>query len=404
MLEYWLWLAGRRGIGARGLCALLAQFGTPEAIFCAQQTQYPEGIREPGVQSLLDKDLTPAREILQQCYRKNIHILTMQDAAYPQRLRTIDDAPPVLYYQGILPDFDAAPVIAMVGTRKASAYGMLQSKRLGYELARCGVIVVSGGAGGIDTLALRGAISAETPPVVVFGCGADVDYPAANHALFEDLRTRGCVLSEYPPGTPPLPEHFPTRNRLLSALSLGVVVVEAPKKSGALITANHALEQGRDVFTLPGNVGNPSCAGNIQLLKQGAIVVEEGWDILKEYTHLYPELPLRQSSSAPITLTAQETQQSLIVAESSAAPEKIDTKAVDKPDIRAYIDVQEILPRLSADEAAVIGQLKTGKAPVDRIIDQTQLPAGRVLSALTLLEVKGYVKRLPARYYELAKK
>ena len=169
MLEYWLWLAGRRGIGVRGLCALLAQFGTPEAVFCAQQTQYPEGIRENGVQSLLDKDLTPAREILQQCYRKNIHILTMQDAAYPQRLRTIDDAPLVLYYQGILPDFDAAPVIAMVGTRKASAYGMLQSKRLGYELARCGVIVVSGGAGGIDTLALRGAISAETPPVAVFG-------------------------------------------------------------------------------------------------------------------------------------------------------------------------------------------------------------------------------------------
>ena len=123
---------------------------------------------------------------------------------------------------------------------------------------------------------------------------------------FEDLRTNGCVMSELPPGTPPLPEHFPSRNRILSGLALGSVVVEAPKKSGALITARHALEQGRDVFTLPGNLGNPTCAGNIQLLKQGAILVEEGWDILQEYTYLYPELPQRQRPAGPMTLTAQD--------------------------------------------------------------------------------------------------
>ena len=219
MLEYWLWLSGRRGLGVRGLRALLEQFGTPEAVYCASDAEYPSDIRPDGRTSLADKELAPARQTLQQCYRQCIHIVTLQDAVYPQRLKNIDDAPLVLYYQGVLPDFDAEPVIAMVGTRRASAYGLLQAKRLGYELGRYGAIVVSGGAAGIDTLALRGAVSSGTPPVAVFACGVDVDYPAANRSLFEDLRTNGCVMSELPPGTPPLPEHFPSRNRILSGRS-----------------------------------------------------------------------------------------------------------------------------------------------------------------------------------------
>ena len=148
MLEYWLWLSGRRGLGVRGLRALLEQFGTPEAVYCASDAEYPSDIRPDGRTSLADKELAPARQILQQCYRQCIHIVTLQDAVYPQRLKNIDDAPLVLYYQGVLPDFDAEPVIAMVGTRRASAYGLLQAKRLGYELGRYGAIVVSGGAAG----------------------------------------------------------------------------------------------------------------------------------------------------------------------------------------------------------------------------------------------------------------
>ena len=135
MLEYWLWLTGRRGVGLRGLRALLEQFGTPEAVYCAAAGEYPQELRPEGRAALADKELAPARQILQQCYRKNIHVLTFQDAVYPNRLKNLDDAPLVLYYQGVFPDFDAEPVIAMVGTRKASAYGLLQAKRLGYELA-----------------------------------------------------------------------------------------------------------------------------------------------------------------------------------------------------------------------------------------------------------------------------
>ena len=180
MLEYWLWLTGRRGVGLRGLRALLEQFGTPEAVYCAAAGEYPQELRPEGRAALADKELAPARQIPQQCYRKNIHVLTFQDAVYPNRLKNLDDAPLVLYYQGVFPDFDAEPVIAMVGTRKASAYGLLQAKRLGYELGRYGAIVVSGGAAGIDTMALRGAVSSGTPPVAVFACGVDVDYPASN--------------------------------------------------------------------------------------------------------------------------------------------------------------------------------------------------------------------------------
>ena len=143
MLEYWLWLTGRRGVGLRGLRALLEQFGTPEAVYCAAEQDYPQALRPEGRASLADKELAPARQILQQCYRKNIHVLTFQDAAYPNRLKNLDDAPLVLYYQGVFPDFDAEPVIAMVGTRKASAYGLLQAKRAwpiwcDHRLRRCG--------------------------------------------------------------------------------------------------------------------------------------------------------------------------------------------------------------------------------------------------------------------------
>ena len=404
MLKYWIWLSTRQNVSGAQAIALLSRFGSAVAIYQADEEALKRGSDAPVPPSLLDKSLTGAEVILQQCYQKNIHVMTIQDAQYPARLRSIDDPPIVLYYKGVFPAIDTSPVIAMVGTRKASAYGLMQAKRLGYQVAKCGGMVVSGGAEGIDTMCLTGALSANRPVIAVLGGGVDVVYPASNRTLFEDIAFHGCLISEYPPQTPALGSHFPVRNRIISALSLGVVVVEAPKRSGALITANRALEQGRDVFTVPGNVGTATCEGNIQLLKEGAILICEGWDVLQEYTYLYPELPQRQRPAGPMTLTAQEAAGSVVVAETAAAPEKTDTKAVDKLENRAYIDVQEILPRVSADEAEVLRQLESGKQPVDRMIDETQLPSGRVLSALTLLEVKGFVKRLPARYYELAKK
>ena len=406
MLEYWLWLTTRRGLGNQGMHAVLRHFGSPEAAFYAdaEACRAIEGVRDP--QPLAEKDLSEPRRILAECHRKSIHILTWQDAAYPGRLRNIDDPPLLLYYQGTLPDFDAEPVIAMVGTRKASLYGMQQAKTLGYQLARLGAIVVSGGADGIDTMGLTGALTAGRPVVAVLGCGVDIVYPAKNRGLFEDIRYHGCLLSEYPPGTPALGDHFPVRNRILSGLSLGVVVVEAPKKSGALITAARALEQGRDVFALPANVGTPTSAGNLQLLKDGAMLIEEGWDVMREYEQLYPELVSRQPEAVPMTMAPGQMQEisAAKVAEKRSFPKKDDKKDVDNRENRDYIDVQEISDSLSPDEKTVIGLLSGQPAHMDEIIDRAQLPAGRVLSAITLLEVKQYIERLPGKRFSLAKK
>ena len=406
MLEYWLWLTTRRGLGNQGMHAALRRFGSPEAIFYAdaESCRGVEGLKNPA--ALEEKDLTAAREILEECRRKSIHILTWQDAGYPSRLRNIDEPPLVLYYQGTLPDIDGEPVIAMVGTRRASLYGMRQGKMLGYQLGRLGAIVASGGADGVDTMCLTGALTAGRPVIAVLGCGVDVAYPAKNRGMFEDIRYHGCLLSEYPPGTPPLPENFPVRNRILSGIALGVVVVEAPEKSGALITAGHALEQGRDVFALPANVGTPSSAGNLQLLKEGAILISEGWDVMREYAQRYPDRITEQTAAVPMELTAEQAREAgtAKVAEERKIPKKADKKDVDNPEIRHYIDVQEILDTLSPDERAVIGLLGAQGAAMDEIIDRSQLPAARALAAITLLEVKGHIRRLPGKRFSLAEK
>ena len=409
MVRYWLWLATREGIGLRKMHLLLRQFSTPEQVWLADETalRQVEGLGKAP--SLEDKKLDGADKILNDCFQKDIQVITMQDAAYPERLRNLDDAPLVLYCRGSMPDFDALPVIAMVGTRKASGYGMMQAKTLGFQIGRMGGLVISGGAYGIDTMALKGALSAGGPVAAVLGCGADIVYPASNTGLFRDICAHGCLLSEYPPGTPALGAHFPVRNRILSGLALGVLVVEAPRRSGALITANHALEQGRDVFTLPANVGSPTCEGNLQLLKDGAILVEEGWDVMREYVHLYPDKIVRRSRPIPMTLTAQEQAQQTreteraerSVAEKPSAREKDDKKVIDKPQKRHYIDLHGLLDTLSADERAAAECLQEGPAHVDEIIDKTQIAAGRILAALTLLELKGYVTRLPGRRFSL---
>lgn len=392
MLKYWIWLATRKGLGAYGICQTARHFGTAEAAYLASETEYDqiEGLKQKT--SLLDKDLTEAEQILVRCYNLGISILTMQDAAYPQRLLACNDAPVVLYYKGTLPDFQE-PAIAVVGTRKASAYGLRQARRLGFELSRSGCMVVTGGAKGIDTEALNGAMTGGSPVTVVLGCGVDVVYPAQNKALFEDVIWHGCLMSEYPPGTPPLSGNFPVRNRILSGLSLGVLVAEAPERSGALITARRALEQGRDVFTLPANVGVDSCAGNLRLLREGAIPVGEAWDILQEYAALYPE---KLQKCAPVRQIP--TQQ---VEKPESNPVEESQKDIDKPVSRAYIDVKDVVDTVSEEERRLLELLQTGPVHIDVLAEQSHLGTSRALASLTLLEVKGMVQRPSPRLYEL---
>lgn len=376
MLIYWLWLATRPNVTEQEKLAALAHFGSPEDCFFAKAEDFNRitHLRTEAVQALCDKNLREVEGILDSCGRKKICILTWKDAMYPASLKNIVDPPLVLYYRGILPEFDREPLIGVVGTRKASAYGMHMAEQMGRQIARCGGIVVSGMAEGIDAMATHGALQAQRPAVGVLGCGVDRVYPSCNRDLYRRMERCGCLLSEYPPGTPPYRWNFPRRNRIISGLSCGVLVVEAPARSGSLITARQALEQGRDVFVVPGNVGVATCEGSNALLKDGAAVATSGWDILSEYTYRFP-----QKIRPP-----QE-----------AVSDTDDKKSVDKMPSSPYIDVDKTAAGTDETEIAILKSLQSGDRLIDSIIADTGLPSAAVLAALTMLEVKGCVMTRP---------
>lgn len=409
MLIHWIWLATRPGVSDRQKKLLLDYFDDPEDIFFAENKIYAcvEGLTEDAAAALEDKDLKQAELILKECMHKGIHILTMHDGAYPARLKHIADPPVVLYYKGCLPDLDGSPVIAVVGTRKASGYGMTVAKRMGYQIARCGGIVVSGVASGVDGMAMRGALTAGTPVVGVLGCGADVVYPLSNRSLYADTEKCGCLITEFPPGTEPFKWNFPKRNRIISGLSNGVLVVEAPERSGALITARQAADQGRDVFVIPGNIDVPTCAGSNALLREGAISVMSGWDVVSEYAHLYPDRVTQDTAPAIQTVTAEEMAEAenypLKVAQKPRLPiskkvsdKKKAKKPIDNRQPPGYIDQRQAPPELTEDEKRIM-ELLDGERLVDDLVAQLGLPTGKVLSALTMLQIKGLIRQLPGK-------
>ena len=417
MLLHWIWLAHRPGLHDREKAHLLRHFQDPEDLYFADEEalSYVEGLRREAAEALKDRDLRPAEQILTACSRERLHVLTYRDAAYPAKLRNIPDPPLVLYYKGRRPDFDTSAVIGVVGTRRASVYGLSTAQRMGYQIARCGGVVVSGMARGIDTQAMRGALTAGGPTVGVLGCGADVVYPPSNRSLYQDVEGCGCLLSEFAPGTQPAKWTFPKRNRIISGLSNGVVVVEAPEKSGALITAHLAAEQGRDVFAVPGNIDQPGFVGSNRLLRDGAIMVSCGWDVLSEYQSLYPDKLRMAQPDGPMALPKDSVQQQEQPApkarETAGSTEQkpnlkkgLDKKAIDKKPSAAYIDVNAVTPPLSGDEKAVAETLRHGQRLVDDVIAQTGLTTGRLLAALTMLELKGIVRRLPGKRVELRRR
>ena len=411
MLVHWIWLAHRPGFGPRMKAELLEHFRDPEAVYFADEKALGQlGLSAEAIAALLDKKLDSSEKILEDCRKKRLSILTIQDAAYPSRLKNIPDPPLVLYYKGQLPDFDGSPVIGVVGTRKASAYGMTVAKRMGYQIGKCGGLVVSGMAYGIDGLAMSGALTAGAKTVGVLGCGADIVYPQSNRSLFRDVQAYGCILSEFAPGQPAAKWTFPMRNRIISGLSCGVLVVEAPEKSGALITARLALEQGRDVFAVPGNIDMPTCAGSNALLRDGAIMVSSGWDVLSEYESLFPDkihredAPCRQRAY-PQEIARQEGETTPAkVAQSPRIPEEttrlkknLEKKSIDKEPVEAYSDVNVDLSRLSGDEQRIVLCLKNGQRLVDDVIAETGMTTGKLLAVLTMLELKGVIRRLPGK-------
>ncbi len=388
MLIYWVWFAQLTGITASQKLALLQHFHDPEEIYHLQG-QIP-GISEEAQQALENKDLTEARRILSDCANKGIDLLTLRDEGYPEKLKNTYDPPLVLYVKGVLPQWETLPVIGVVGTRKASPYGLQTAKDFGGQIASCGALVVSGGAAGIDTKAMEGALDAGWPVVGVLGCGVDVAYPASNKQLFARVVEHGCLISEYPPKTAGIAWHFPQRNRIISGMSNGLLVVEAPQKSGALITAKQALELGRDVYVVPGNVGVDSCAGSNALLQDRAVAVLSGWDVVKEYAPLYVG-KVSKNRVPPYTPGA-----ALKVAQKPSFPgtlSEIDEinrkKDIDKEEKSTYIVLDRTNCVLSETEEAVLARVPREAMLVDDVIAQLDLPAGTVKSILTKLSLKG---------------
>lgn len=407
MLKYWIWLSTRKEMKGQEIAAVLQYFGDPESIYYAPAEAYRQvpGMSGKALGSLQDKSLEKPRRILDRCFREEITLLTWKDPAYPARLKGIADPPVLLYCKGRMPDGETAPLIGAVGTRSFSDHGLQMSRQLGYQLGKGGAVVVSGMAGGIDAGVISGALAAGGAVIGILGCGVDLVYPASNRELFEQVQNHGCLISEYPPGTQPYKWNFPRRNRLISGVSNGVLVVEAPEKSGALITARQASEQGRELYAVPGNANAPSCRGSNQLLRDGAVMVSSGWDILERYQHRYACVAFcDEDCPSPeelerITLDIMKSpMQSGKKPVQNPPKEK---KVIDNPPNPPYIDVEKMLSRLSEQEAAIVSQLTGGARAMDDVIYSAGLSMGKAMSLLTMLEIKGVLRRLPGNLIAL---
>jgi DNA processing protein len=369
-LKYWIALKSIAGVGNITFPALVDRFGSLPAIFAAPVSKLNEipGISKNIAAGIVGfNDWGKVKAELELIDKNEIKIITYQDELYPAKLMNIYDRPPFLYVRGNLNKNDIN--IAVVGSRLASTYGKYTTEKISRELALKGLTIVSGMARGIDSVAHRGALTAHGRTIAVLGSGLDVIYPPENKKLFTDIIQNGAVISEFPPGTPPLSANFPTRNRIISGMSYGVVIVEAGEKSGSLITARLALEQGREVFAVPGSIDSAGSRGTNKLIKQGAKLIENIDDILEE---IFPQF------DGTIVLKPPSVSNSEVIA---AKPAEI----------------------LSTVDQKIISYISGSRVHIDDLISSTGLSSADILGALTTLELKGIIQQHPGKFFSLKK-
>lgn len=354
-LRHWLRLS-KLELAPRKLVDLLDSFSGPEAIFAASESELRsvDGLTDRIVEKLLAPEPADLDRDIDTLQSQEICVLTIRDESYPANLRQIHDPPVVLYVRGDLRESDRFSV-AMVGSRRASIYGKSMAERIAKDLANRGIGITSGGARGIDASAHKGALSAGGRTIAVLGCGIDVVYPGEHKELFMQVAESGAVVSEFSPGTRPEGWRFPARNRIISGLSLALVVIQAPTDSGALITAKFAAEHGRDVFALPGNVDDIRNEGCHRLIRDGAVLIESAEHILQELGVAAEEQRRPQLSFAFESLTDVE---------------------------RRLVEILSLDPK-----------------HMDEIIKESNLAAPQVTGTLTILEMKGVIKRVPGNAY-----
>lgn len=370
------------GVGPARYRRLLDRFETPQAVFTASRSMLDGlGLPVAALDFITQPDTDRIAADLAWLAQADNHLITWQDAQYPARLREISQAPPMLYVHGD-PSLLSLPQLAMVGSRNPSPSGARTATEFSQYLTQAGLVISSGLAQGIDTAAHQGALLAEGPTIAVMGTGLDRVYPASNRKMAHQIaQYGGALVSEFAIGTPALAEHFPRRNRIISGLAMGTLVVEAAPKSGSLITAQLAVEQGREVFAIPGSIHNPLARGCHQLIRQGAKLVETGQDVLEE---LAPYLQAALQSADALPSSTQHVTASKPASESTTNP-----AASTAPKL-ADLDqqYQDLLAQIGADPVAV-----------DTLVNRCGLTADVVSSMLLILELHGYVSAQPGGLY-----
>lgn len=345
-------------LGLKRSQQLLNLVDSPQALFLSpDRWPLPDPVRQTiREMNLLGEQHPVHRRALQQLHwceqQDNHHLVFAGDSRYPARLNDLDDAPLVLWVLGQAECLNRTQV-GMVGSRRASPNALRHARAISRELASAGIVITSGGALGIDTACHQAAVDNDAATVAVLGCGIDISYPKANAGIFEQIRRHGCLISEYPLGTVPRPGHFPRRNRLISALSDIVAVIEASLKSGSLITASHALEQGKDIFAMPGDIGNPNSAGCHRLIRDGACLLSDAQDILLHLNW------------------------------------RRDCQPADN--LRSTDD-------LTPTQIAILETLTCDQQPLDLLAHHLAVPVHQLLEPVLELELKGYIEQLPGGY------
>jgi DNA processing protein len=362
--HYWLALNLIPGIGSNSLYRLAEHFDSPEDIFSAsaEELAQVEGLTSKIAEKVKVFDWRPALDKeLDLIERYGISIVTLEDSEYPENLKSIFDPPLALYVMGDLAEQDKYS-IAIVGTRRNTAYGKIIAEQFARQLAERGLTIVSGMARGIDSISHRGALDGGGRTIAVLGCGLDVIYPPENHQLMQRIAESGAVISEFPLSTPPNSYNFPRRNRIISGLSLGVVVVEAALQSGTMITVGCALEQGREVFAVPGQITSKYSRGTNHMIKQGAKLAENVDDILEELK---------------LQLWGMEVKKSAETAKTKAAMES----------------------ELTLEEKSVLEVIPYDLIHIDEVIINADMPVNKILGIMMSLELKGQIMQAPGKMF-----
>lgn len=425
-VRYWIWLSSALPAASSALHPLLERFGDPKAVFAASEEEILScGVSESIAKSLADKSTSETSEIYKYCTRNNVGFIAYDDPAYPERLRRIENPPALLYFKGNFPDIDKNVCIAAVGTRRITEYGRREAYTICFDLALGGAYIISGLARGIDSTCHSACIDASGTTVAVLGCGIDVVYPRENASLYTDVMAHGAVITEFKPGTAPLGANFPKRNRIISALSLGTLVLEADEHSGALITAELAKKQGKDLFALPGKVGELNSTGTNKLLKEGAKIVTGAVDILEEYELLFPHRikteRIRSVSSRRDVMQIMASSKTL---PSPSGKREDETKEAADGASFAPKEAKRAKPRSSVDKGAdkeapeapgpgrdadlsaldptsrkVYEAMPENKAVlVDELVGNG-LSVSEILVSMTMLEISGLIRTAPGGKY-----